>query len=311
MPDCPDSPAQRAGRGAFHSAVSGGSLSVAKSVECWSAYHHWRRIHSRRQRGDVFDGSVTLPNFQPKLDAGFLIGALSLIWSSSTNQLIADADPWLRPLTLIPLPSSTTLQAALNDALPRLLFSSAASAIFESLMGPGFKVPPLDMFFSSTSKSMSQPSALGNSSGTGLNSGRITQLLQAIDSAAGFPPGPGLSLPGGLQLTASGAGTDDDPTKLQLATTTPIGGVVGITVGVSFDSLMHVTPSGSVSLTIPLPGTGWTGLGISFGASEAGVSLVLTPQATGVSAIEILPTFSGLGALQARPRRCCHRRSMR
>ena len=247
--------------------------------------------------GIVFDGSVTLPNFQPKLDAGFLIGALSLIWSSSTNQLIADADPWLRPLTLIPLPSSTTLQAALNDALPRLLFSSAASAIFESLMGPGFKVPPLDMFFSSTSKSMSQPSALGNSSGTGLNSGRITQLLQAINSAAGFPPGPGLSLPGGLQLTASGAGTDDDPTKLQLATTTPIGGVVGITVGVSFDSLMHVTPSGSVSLTIPLPGTGWTGLGISFGASAAGVSLVLTPQATGVSPIQILPTFSGLGAL--------------
>ncbi len=247
--------------------------------------------------GIVFDGSVTLPNFLPNLDAGFLIGALSLIWSSSTSQLTADADPWLKPLTLIPPPSSATLQTALNDALPRLLFSSAASAIFESLMGPTFKVPPLDMFFTSTSKSMSQPSALGNSSGSGLSSARITQLLQAINTAAGFLPGPGLSLPGGLQLTASGVGTDADPTKLQLATTAAIGGVVGITAGVSFDSLMHVTPSGSISLTIPLPGTGWTGLVITFGASEAGVSLVLAPQVSGVASIQILPTFSGLGTL--------------
>jgi hypothetical protein len=249
--------------------------------------------------GIVFDGSVTLPAFQPKLDAGLLIGALSLIWSSATNQLVADAAPWLAPITLIPPPSASTLESALNDALPRLLFSSAASTIFESLLGPTFKVPPLDLFFSSTSKSTSQPSALGNSSGTGLDSGRITQLLQAINSAAGLPAGPGLNLPGGLQLTASGAGTDANPTKLQLATTTPVGGVIGITAGVSFDSLMHVSPSGSIGLTIPLPGTGWNGVVITFGASATGVTLVLAPQAAGVSPIQILPTFSGLGALAA------------
>lgn len=249
--------------------------------------------------GMIFDGSVTLPGFQPKLDAGVMIGALSLIWSSATSQLTAAADPWLAPISLIPPPSSSTLQAALNDALPRLLFSSAASAIFESLLGPTFKVPPLDLFFTSTSKSTSQPSALGNSSGTGLDSGRITQLLQAINSAAGLPAGPGLSLPGGLQLTASGAGTDANPTKLQLATTAPIGGVVGVTAGVSFDSLMHVSPSGTISLTIPLPGTGWTGVTITFGASASGVTLVLAPQAAGVAPIQILPTFSGLGALAA------------
>jgi len=247
--------------------------------------------------GFVFDGSVSLPNFQPKLDAGFLIDALSLIWSSTTNQLKADASPWLAPLTLIPPPTAATLEAALNDALPRLLFSSAASAIFESLMGPSFKVPPLDLFFSSTSGAMSQPSALGNSSGNGLDSARITQLLQAINSAAKFPAGPGLSLPGGLQVTASGAGTDASPTTLQLATTSDIGGVVGITAGVSFDSTMHITPSGSINLTIGLPGTGWGGVVITFGASASGVSLVVAPQAMGVAPIQILPTFSGLGAL--------------
>ena len=247
--------------------------------------------------GFVFDGSLVLPSFQPKLDAGFLIGALSVVWSSATRQLIATASPWLAPITLIPPPSSATLQAALNDALPRLLFSAATSAIFESLMGPQFKVPPLDMFFSSTSGSVSQPSALGNSSGSGLDSGRVTQLLQIINTALGFAPGPGLSLPGGLQLTASGAGTDASPTTLQLATTALIGGVLGVTTGVSFDSLWHVKPSGSITLTIPLPGTGWTGLTITFGASDAGVSLVLAPQAAGVAPIQILPTFSGLGAL--------------
>lgn len=247
--------------------------------------------------GFVFDGSVTLPNFQPKLDAGFLIGALTLMWSSATNQLTADASPWLGPLTLIPAPSPGTVEKALNDALPRLLFSSAASAIFESLMGPGFKVPPLDLFFSSTSSVMSQPSAVGNSGGNGLDSARITQLLQIINNALGFPAGPGLSLPGGLQLTASGAGTDASPTTLQLATTSAIGGVVGVTAGVSFDSTMHITPSGNVSLTIGLPGTGWGGVVITFGASASGVSLVVAPQATGVAPIQILPTFSGLGAL--------------
>ena len=47
--------------------------------------------------------------------------------------------------------------------------------------------------------------------------------MQFIGNLAGLPAGPGLTLPGNLQLTASGAGTDADPAKIQLATTAPIG----------------------------------------------------------------------------------------
>jgi hypothetical protein len=242
--------------------------------------------------GMTFDGSVTVPAFQPTLDAGVLVGGLLLSWSSSTSQLTAQAPPWLTPITLVPAPSAAALQQVLDNVLPRLLFSSVASAILESILGPGFQIPPLDSFFSSPSSSVTGSSALGD--GTGLSSARITQLLQAINTAAGFAAGPGLSLPAGLQLTASGAGTDADPVKLQIATTAAIGGVVGITAGVSFDKLMHVTPSGTVSVTVPLPAA-WSALTITFGTSASGVSLVLTP--TGAPAIQILPTFSGLGSL--------------
>ncbi len=242
----------------------------------------------------TFDGSVALPSFQPTLEATFNIGALSVACSSATGQLSVAAQPWLAPLTLVPAPSAATLQSALNNALPRLLFSAAGSALLEAILGPGFSIGPLDSFFSSTSSSLSQPSALGNSGGTGFDSSRLTQLLQAINQAAGFPAGPGLSLPGGLQLTASGAGTNADPVAVQLSTTAPIGGVVGITAGVSFDTLMHPSPTGAITITIPLP-AGWNSVTVAFGASAAGVTLVVTPATA--SPIQILPTFSGLGAL--------------
>ncbi len=242
----------------------------------------------------TFDGSVALPSFQPTLDASFNIGSLSVAWASATGQLSVAAQPWLAPLTLVPAPSAATLQATLNDALPRLLFSAAGSALLEGILGPGFSIGPLDSFFSSTSSSLSRSSALGNSSGTGLDSARLTQFLQAINQAAGFPAGPGLSLPGGLQLVAAGAGTAADPVSLQLSTTAPISGVVGITAGVSFDGLMHPSPTGTITLTIPLP-AGWNSVTVTFGASTAGVTLVVTPATA--SPIQILPTFSGLGAL--------------
>lgn len=244
--------------------------------------------------GMIFDGNVAIPSFQPTLSASILVGGLLLSWSSSPNQLTAEAQPWLAPITLIPAPSAATLQQTLDNVLPRLLFSAAASGIFEAILGSGYQIPPIDSFFTSTASTVSGPSALGGS--TGLSSARITQLLQAINTAAGFPAGPGLTLPGSLQLTASGAGTSADPVKVQLGTSAPIGGAVGITVGVSFDQLMHVTPSGTISLTLTgLPAGAWSTLTITFGASASGVSLVLTP--AGGTAIQILPTFSGLGAL--------------
>ena len=244
----------------------------------------------------TFDAGVSIPDFAPSLDASINLGALSLAWSQQASQLTLQAQPWLAPLVLMPKPDGAALKAALDDALPRLLFSGAASALLESLMGPGFNVGPLDAFFSSPGTSIAGGSAIGNGSG-GLDAAKLTAVLQAINGALGLPAGPGLSLPASLQVTASGAGTDLDPVVIALGTRAPIAGVIGIQAGLAFDSHLHVSPNANISVTIsPLPGgVGWTGVVVAFGASPAGVTLSVTPQPD--SPIQILPSFSGLGAL--------------
>lgn len=250
----------------------------------------------------TLDASVSVPSFAPTLDASLNLGAFSLAWSSADDQLTASAQPWLAAITLLPPPSASTLQAALSNALPRLLFSGAASAVLEALAGPGITVGPIDTFFTSMSTVLTQATALGNGTG-GLDAAKITQLLQFIGKLAGLPAGPGLTLPGNLQLTASGAGTDADPVTIQLATTAPVGGVLDLSGGVSFDKLIHPSPTGSITLTIPpspdtLPGP-WKQVAVAFGVSTDGVTLAITPVTTPTPTppIQILPTFSGLGAL--------------
>jgi hypothetical protein len=242
-----------------------------------------------------FDANVTIPTFTPALDAGFSLGAFTLAWTSA--QLTVSATSRLPPFTLIPAPTTASLEAVLTTTLPRLLFSGAASAALEAIVGPGLQIGPIDTFFTSMSSVLTQATALGNSAGAGLSSARLTTLLQFIGTLANLPAGPGLSLPGDIEVTATGAGTATDPVTLQLATTTPIGGVLTLSGGVSFDSLLHPSPTGSVAFTIPLPAV-WTSLTVNFGVSAAGVTLSLTPVSTPATApIQILPTFSGLGAL--------------
>lgn len=249
----------------------------------------------------TLDASVALPSFAPTLDATFSVGAFNLAWTSATSQLTASAQPWLASVTLVPAPSASALQAALNDALPRMLFSGAASAVLEALAGPGLTIGPIDTFFTSMKSVLTQATALGNAAGTGLDSAKITKLLQFIGNIASLPAGPGLSLPGNLELTATGAGTDADPVKVQLATTAPIGGLVNLSGGISFDKLIHPSPTGSISFTIPLPAAvadAWTSLTVDFTAAATGVTLTLTPTSTPPTApIHILPAFSGLGSL--------------
>ena len=107
-----------------------------------------------------------------------------------------------------------------------MLFSGATSAVLEALAGPGINVGPIDTFFTSMSSVLTQASALGNGHRTRLREAH--KLLQFIGNIAGLPAGPGLTLPGDLQITASGAGTDADPVKVQLATTAAIGGVLTV-----------------------------------------------------------------------------------
>ncbi len=252
----------------------------------------------------TLDASVAVPSFAPSFDAALSLGAFSLSWTSTNNQLTASAQPWLAPITLLPPPSAAALQAALSNTLPRLLFSGAATAVLEALAGPGLAIGPIDTFFTSMKSVLTEASALGNIAGTGLDSAKITRLLQFIGNIAGLPAGTGLSLPGNLQLAASGAGTDADPVKVELATTAAIGGIVNLSGGVAFDQLIHPTPTGSISFTIPLPAVvagSWSSLTVDFTANASGVTLTLTPVSSPATPpIQILPTFSGLsGALTA------------
>ncbi|HKD78093.1 MAG TPA: DUF6603 domain-containing protein [Candidatus Angelobacter sp.] len=228
------------------------------------------------------------------LGATLQIGAFKLVWGTSGAgmSLTAAAQPWLDPITLIPAPSAATLQAALSHALPRLLLSGAFSAVLEGILGPGFQIPPIDSFFSAPGQTLGGSSGLGGDSG--LSADKINQLLQIIAHVLRLPLGPGLNLPGNLRLIAEGTGTPADPTSLHLLTTANIAGVLGIDLAAKFDSTLHVTPAGQVTITVPLPGN-WTGLTITFGASASAVSLSLAPQLAGVPPIQILPTFSGLG----------------
>jgi hypothetical protein len=232
----------------------------------------------------AFDLSTT------SIGATFQIGAFKLAWANGT--LTATAAPWLDPIVLIPAPSAATLEAALNNALPRLLLSGAFTAVLEAILGPGFQIPPIDSFFSSPGQTMAGSQAMGT--GSGLSAPKINQLLQTIANLLRAPAGTGLNLPGNLQLTAEGAGTAADPTALHLLTTAPIAGVLGIDLSAAIDSTFHVTPSGQIAVNVPLPGN-WGGIGIHFGASPTAVSLSIAPQLAGVAPIQILPTFSGLG----------------
>jgi large repetitive protein len=245
----------------------------------------------------VFNASLQLPNFTPSLTATLNVEGLSLTWDGT--QLSVQAAPWLAPpLVLIPPPTPAQLLSRLNDVLPRLVFSSAATALLQAVTGANIDLPPLDSIFSSPETFLKSASVLGN--GTQLLSSKITSFLQWLNSKAGLPAGPGLTLPAGLQLTSTGAGTDADPVRLVVATTAAINNIVGIQLSAAIDKQFHVTPAGSVSLTITgLPGGAaiWTGLTATFGASAAGATFSITP--TPGSTIQILPTFSGFDAVAA------------
>ncbi len=254
----------------------------------------------------AFDVSVLLPAFTPSFTATLTVGGFVL--SYGNGQLVAQAPPWLPATTIVPLPAPAALLALLNNVLPRILVSSASSAligaaipsnsgastILTDLFGSNFAQIPPDALFTNTAQYLASASALGLSGGTGLDPAKLSKLLQDINQAAGLGAGSGLTLPGGFQVTAAGSGTSADPTKLQVSTTAPVGGVLGAQLSLAFDPTLHVTPGGTISLTTPLSGT-WTAATINFGLTAGQLTLSIAPQ--NQSPIQILPTFSGLGAL--------------
>lgn len=244
----------------------------------------------------ALDGHFAVGPLQAGIDATLTVGGLSLKWSSSNSQLLADASPWLAPLTIVPFNSATFL-TAINDALPRLLFSATASAIFESFVGTSVPIGPLDLFFNGPSAAINHPAGLG-ATGGGLDPAKITALLQALNSITGTGTGDVWVLPLGLQLGVTGNNTPAQPTTLELKTTSKIAGLVDLALDLAFDKDLHVTPGGTIDLSADLGGgLAWSPLAIHFGVSSAGVTLSVQPN--GVGAVQLLPSVSGLSNLAA------------
>jgi hypothetical protein len=233
------------------------------------------------------DARLAIPSLTPGLDFSVSLGSAAISYSQTTSKATFSAPPWVDPLALPP--SAGDLSAALNRAIPRILLSSAVSALIEAAIGPGFSVAAIDPFLESPGPGVKSNGALGT--GACLDASKITGFLQGIAAAAGFAPGPGIALPGNLLLSATGTA----PVALTLATTVPLGGIANIQLSAEIDCSLHVTPVGKIELILPLTGT-WPSVTVTFGVDASGVSLLVAPQ--GVPPIQLLPTFSGLGALK-------------
>jgi hypothetical protein len=246
------------------------------------------RIGVAAQAGGTFDLDLgtRLPLPALQIDAAIHAGIVTIRWSSTTGAVTIEAPPWLPSLTVFPPPSAATLAAALNDAWPRLLFSGALQLVL-STSAPGVRMDRIESFLRDT----------GGFVFGGLTGTKINDLLQRINQFAGLPAGPGLQLPGDIAISAAGGTAPTDPIRIDAVTTAPIAGVLGLDLGIRIDSLRHVTPAGTLTLTTPLTSDIWPHITVAFGASELGLSLVITPE--GFSPIQILPTFGGLGDLVA------------
>lgn len=248
---------------------------------------------------DLGSASLSMrPTGQLQLTLGDI--ALQADFAGAAPQFAVLAPPWLdAPFTLLPLPPANALRDKLNALLPRFLISSTVSRLVEALLvasgAPTTRVAALDALILDPVRFLTRPNALGsNGSGGGggglLDGSKIAALLSAIARALG-QPGPALDLPGSLQVTASGAAA----VTFALGTSAPIGGVLGLAVQLTIDELLHARPGGGVTLNIPAAGA-FPGLGVSFGVDGSGqVTLSVTP--VGGATIQLLPSFSGFGAL--------------
>jgi len=224
----------------------------------------------------AFSVGLPLETMTPAVSATFTAGPATLGYSDGA--LTLQIPPDLPSLPLFPAPPPATVESALAKALPALLVSVSASALIDSVLEPGYVVSGIEPFLRSPGQWLVQSTALGD--GTVFDPAKISQFLTAIGT-----------LPAGLTLTPSGT----NPTTLALATSAPLGGLLDLSLDVTIDATRHLAPSGSFGITAPLPGGTWPSVTITFGVDPAGISLTVTPG--GGTAIELLPTFSGAGAL--------------
>ena len=204
------------------------------------------------------------------------------------------APPWVDGLDLLPAGTGAAQQAALDELLPRLVLSSAVSAMLEQAVGLAGVVGPIDALLAGAGPWLGGPGAFGASGGGGLDGAKVDAMLTALGRVVSGAPGTGLPLPGGLTVTAAGT----DPLVVTVATdpSAPLLGAVGLSLGLGIDAARHATSTGSVAVEVPLGGA-WPSATILVEATGAGVRLAVAP--AGQPPLELLPHFGGFGALAA------------
>jgi len=268
----------------------------------WSARLHSGVGGAGEEGGLRFavDARVGLPSFALDVDLTLAVGALAATFRTAggTESFVVSAAPWVEEVTLLPAPNAAALRATLSDLWPRLLFSGGLSLGLHAV-APGLRLSAVERFFRDSGGELLK--AFTDLTGA-LSIERVRILLNAIATAAGLSPDDGITLPGNLRLTVEeepplpGA-SPPVPSALRfvLATTSDIGGALALRAGVRLDTTLHATPLAEITLSHDIDGT-WGRLGLRFGIDTRGVTLAVLPN-TG-PAIELLPTFSGLGALR-------------
>lgn len=230
-------------------------------------------------------------------------GSAALRYDTGTGTLVLST-PVSDPVTILPAPGSGELASRLAPLLLQVMTTSVGAAALAGRLGPGWTLGPL-------AELLVRP---GQVLGPLLDGDRIGGLLQAVSGLLaavppvqdGQEPVPGLALPGGLVLSASG-----NPGRLSLRTTPPIA-VPGIASGppgslaAELDVALARTSgvpdvSGTVNLTVPLGGT-WGMVSLALGYAGGALSLAITPTSasgTALAPIVLLPRFGGLGPLAA------------
>lgn len=246
------------------------------------------------------DARIALPSLAADVNLTLGIGALSATWRSAAGaeSLVVNAAPWAGQLQLLPAPSAAALSASLSALWPKMLFSGALSLGLHAV-APGLRLAAVERFFQDTGGELLK--AFTDATG-GLSIARVRGLLNAISTAAGLSPDDGITLPGGLRLTveeepplAGASAPVPSALRFTLATTSDIGGALAVRAGVRLDTTLHATPHAEITLSHDIDG-GWGRLGLRFGIDTRGATLTVLPDTA--QPIELLPTFSGLGALR-------------
>jgi len=286
--------------GAVRAADAGWSLRLATGVTLTVEQDPWTvRLAAAEEAESRVQGSVAvvLPTFATSAECEVVEGPARLAWSSQTRAITASAPPWLPPITFCGNGSSTPAQvsAAVLDALPRALLSGLLAPFLGEMLGTRLAATPLDLLLTQPLRWVEPVDAAA-----------VDSLLRAVNAALGQPtPGAsgGLTLPGGLAVHAAGAA--GDPVDLRLAGTVDLADGfaidldAGLQVTVPASGPPSVAPVGTVGVKLRLPGQ-WGDLRIDVGTSAAGqLTLAVTPNADDPNpeVIQLLPSFSGLGAL--------------